>query len=79
LPAPNGASKPNTLALTRKQQEGKTRREALRALKRHLARHVFNLLRRPASAADIPAVVKVRGGKVRPPTTGHLRAVEREP
>jgi transposase len=51
--------------LARKQREGKTRREALRALKRHLARRIFNLLRRPASAADIPALVKVRGGKVR--------------
>ena len=51
--------------LTRKQQEGKTRREALRALKRHLARHVFNLLRRPPCVVDVPAVVKVRGGKVR--------------
>jgi transposase len=51
--------------LARKQHEGKTRREALRALKRHLARQIFNLLRRPAADADIPTVVKVRGGKVR--------------
>jgi transposase len=51
--------------LARKQREGKTRREALRALKRHLARHIFNLLRRPATEADVPTLVKVRGGKVR--------------
>jgi transposase len=51
--------------LARKQREGKTRREALRALKRHLARHIFTLLRRPITNADRPAVVKVRGGKVR--------------
>jgi transposase len=50
--------------LARKQHESKTRREALRALKRHLARQIFNLLRRPAADADIPTVVKVRGGKV---------------
>jgi transposase len=48
--------------LERKQAEGKTRREALRALKRHLARVVFRLLR--AGAADPPRQVKVRGGKV---------------
>ncbi|HEV2773678.1 MAG TPA: IS110 family transposase [Thermoleophilaceae bacterium] len=30
--------------LARRQAEGKTRREALRALKRHLARHVFRIL-----------------------------------
>ena len=51
--------------LQRKQAAGKSRLEALRALKRHLARVVFGLLRRPPAAA--PAVIKVRGGKVRPP------------
>jgi transposase len=36
---------PETAAyLTRKQAEGKSRREALRCLKRHLARRVFKLL-----------------------------------
>jgi transposase len=51
--------------LQRKQQAGKSRLEALRALKRHLARTVFGLLRQPAAGA--PCVIKVRGGKVRPP------------
>ncbi len=51
--------------LERKQAEGKSRREALRALKRHLARVVFRLLR--AGAGDPPQQVKVRGGKVRLP------------
>ena len=34
--------------LARKQAEGKTRMEALRCLKRHLARHVWHLLTNPA-------------------------------
>src|SRR5688572_13317502 len=39
---------PDTAAyLARKQAEGKTRREALRCLKRHLARRVFKLLQPP--------------------------------
>jgi transposase len=41
---------PETAAyLARKQNEGKTRREALRCLKRHLARRVFKLLQPPPS------------------------------
>jgi transposase len=41
---------PETQAfLDRKQAEGKTRREALRALKRHLVRRVYRLLQPPAS------------------------------
>ena len=41
---------PKTQAfLDRKQAEGKTRREALRALKRHLVRPVYRLLQPPAS------------------------------
>jgi transposase len=51
--------------LQRRQQEGKTRREALRALKRHIARRIFTLLRQPVAEATIPGVIKVRGGKVR--------------
>ena len=39
---------PDTAAyLARKQAEGKTRREALRCLKRHLARRVWRLLQTP--------------------------------
>ncbi len=42
---------PETAAyLARKQAEGKTRREALRCLKRHLARRVFRLLQPPSAA-----------------------------
>ena len=48
-----------------RQAEGKSRREALRALKRHLARIVFRLLR--AGGGDPPDRIKVRGGKVRAP------------
>jgi transposase len=41
--------------LARKQAEGKTRKEALRCLKRHLARRVWKLLRTP-DPGDAPAV-----------------------
>jgi transposase len=51
--------------LQRKQAAGKSRLEALRALKRHLARTVFRLLRQ--QHGDPPQVIKVRGGKVHPP------------
>ncbi len=45
-----GRLDPETAAyLARKQAEGKTRREALRCLKRHLARRVFKLLQPSAS------------------------------
>jgi transposase len=40
--------------LTRKQAEGKSRREALRCLKRHLARRVWRLLRPPSDASIVP-------------------------
>jgi transposase len=44
-----GRYDPQTAAyLTRKQAEGKSRREALRCLKRHLARRVWQLLQPPA-------------------------------
>jgi transposase len=41
----------------RRRAQGDTSREAIRALKRHLARTVFNLLRRPTpnTASDLPA------------------------
>ena len=45
----------------------KTRREALGALKRHLARVVFNLLRGQQPIGPAERVVKVRSGKVRVP------------
>ena len=51
--------------LQRRQAEGKTRREALRCLKRHLVRVVFRLLR--DSSAHPELVIKVRGGKVHIP------------
>jgi transposase len=45
---------PETAAyLARKQAEGKTRREALRCLKRHLARRVFKLLQPPTPAPPL--------------------------
>ena len=51
--------------LERKPVEGKSRREALRALKRHLARVVFRLL--CVGSGDPPRSIKVRGGRVRAP------------
>jgi transposase len=51
-----GLHDPNTAAyLARKQAEGKSRREALRCLKRHLARRVWQLLQ-PADTATQPTV-----------------------
>ena len=48
LAVSKGRLDPETAAyLARKQAEGKTRREALRCLKRHLARRVFRLLQPP--------------------------------
>ena len=51
--------------LERKQAAGKSRLEALRALKRHLARVVFRLLR--GEPGERPRSIKVRGGNVRAP------------
>jgi transposase len=49
-----GRLDPETAAyLDRKQAEGKTRREAIRSLKRHLARRVWHLLQ-PDAATNIP-------------------------
>jgi transposase len=46
---------PQTRAyLERKRAEGKTRREALRCLKRHLARHVHRLLSMPPLDQQAP-------------------------
>ena len=53
--------------LARKQTEGKSRKEALRCLKRHLARRVFKLLQPPAPPApstplgDRPPVIATAG------------------
>jgi transposase len=50
--------------LARKQAEGKSRREALRCLKRHLARRVFKLLQPPSSPmplGDGPPVIATAG------------------
>jgi transposase len=50
LAVSKGRLDPDTAAyLARKQAEGKTRREALRCLKRHLARRVWHLLQTPTS------------------------------
>jgi transposase len=47
---------PDTAAyLARKQAEGKTRKEALRSLKRYLARRVWRLLRSPTATEPAPA------------------------
>ncbi len=40
--------------LTRKQAEGRTRMDALRCLKRHLARRIYNLLKEPPTPASTP-------------------------
>jgi transposase len=49
LAVTNGRLDPNTAAyLARKQAESKSRREALRCLKRHLARRIWRLLQPPA-------------------------------
>ena len=51
---------PETTAhLARKQAEGKTRREAIRCLKRHLARRVWHLLS-PDPATTIPTITPTR-------------------
>lgn len=54
---------PETAAyLARKQAEGKTRREGLRCLKRHLARRVWRLLQPPAeTAATRPPIISRAG------------------
>ena len=63
-----GRLDPDTAAyLARKQAQGKSRREALRCLKRHLARRVFKLLQPPAPPApstplgDRPPVIATAG------------------
>jgi transposase len=45
--------------LARRMSEGKTRREAMRALKRHLARHVFILLKSISQPMERPTTVEL--------------------
>jgi len=55
LAVTKGRLDPETAAyLARKQAEGKSRREALRCLKRHLARRIWRLLQ-PHAGPDAPA------------------------
>ena len=67
-----GRLDPDTAAyLARKQAEGKSRREALRCLKRHLARRVFKLLQPPAPAGASNAA--------RRPPAGHRHGRPHDP
>src|ERR1019366_10152757 len=51
-----GLHDPQTAAyLARKQAEGKTHREAMRCLKRHLARRVWHLLQTPDTPPQRPS------------------------
>ena len=60
LAVTKGRLDPETAAyLARKQTEGKTRREAIRCLKRHLARRVWRLLQ-PDPASAIPGSTRTR-------------------
>src|SRR4051812_15829964 len=55
LAVSKGRLDPETAAyLARKQAEGKSRREALRCLKRHLARRIWKLLQHPHTTAPSP-------------------------
>ncbi len=59
-----GRLDPETIAyLARKQAEGKTRREAIRCLKRHLARRVWHLLQ-PDPATTVPTRATRTRGRV---------------
>jgi transposase len=61
LAVSKGRLDPETAAyLARKQAEGKSRREALRCLKRHLARRVWRLLQNPHATATSPATTATR-------------------
>ncbi|MEA2381319.1 MAG: transposase [Solirubrobacteraceae bacterium] len=60
LAVTKGRVDPQTAAyLARKQADGKTRREALRCLKRHLARRVWRLLQTPGNPVDAGLPVPV--------------------
>jgi transposase len=66
LAVTKGRLDPDTAAyLARKQAEGKSRREALRCLKRHLARRVWHLLQPPADiAATAPSPPPAHSARV---------------
>ena len=71
LAVTKGRLDPDTAAyLTRKQAEGKSRREALRCLKRHLARRVWKLLQ-PAKPSPHPAVIAAPPTRPRKALTIH--------
>jgi len=60
LAVTKGRLDPQTAAyLARKQADGKTRREALRCLKRHLARRVWRLLQTPANTLEAGPTIPV--------------------
>jgi len=64
LAVTKGRLDPETAAyLARKQAEGKTRRDAIRCLKRHLARRVWHLLQ-PDPATTIPTSTPSRPGRI---------------
>jgi transposase len=64
LAVTKGRLDPETAAyLARKQLEGKTRRDAVRCLKRHLARRVWHLLQ-PDPATSIPTSTRTRPGRI---------------
>jgi transposase len=61
-----GRIDPATCAyLQRKEAEGKTRMEAMRCLKRHLARHYHQLLLRPAPTRRSPSCSSTHSGSPR--------------
>jgi transposase len=60
---------PETAAyLARKQAEGKSRREALRCLKRHLARRVWRLLQTPQPPSTAATIRPITIGCTTPPS-----------
>ena len=64
LAVTKGRLDPETAAyLARKQAEGKTRRDAIRCLKRHLARRVWHLLQ-PDPATTIPTNTSTRPARI---------------
>ena len=66
----NDLSESQRRSLARKQAEGKSRREALRCLKRHLARRVWQLLRTP-SDQDQRSNNDTTTNNTQPPITGN--------
>ena len=73
LAVTKGRLDPETAAyLARKQAEGKTRREAIRCLKRHLARRVWHLLQ-PDPATTIPTSAHRTAARARSRSTATRR------